>query len=120
MPRLMANERWQHRSDAFEDTLDIDINGLIPFIRFQCREWRIWHDASVQENNMDASKCFLGKLDDRSVIRWINYIHHLIDCLSASFLNFINQLFQLVLASCAQHDFSAFACQQFCSCLTNS
>src|SRR5919199_5035834 len=99
MPRLLANERWQHRSNTIEDTLDIDINGLIPLIRFQCRKWRSGHDASVQENHIDTSKCFLGKLDDRSVIRWVNHIHHLIDCLSTSALNVINQLFQLLLAS---------------------
>lgn len=105
LPAFLGHEMLQRRVDAPEHALDIDIDGLIPFVDAPHGQRRQRHGAGIVDQDIELAKCLDRKVDERRHVIPVGDIQPADGHMIAT--QPISQRLKAVQSAGTQHDFRA-------------
>ena len=111
MAAVLSLKSGQCRSDTIEDTLDIHINHLFPFLDFIGGKWRQRHQPRIVDEHVESAETLDGRLHKRFDLFALRHIHCSCQRLASSGYDLIDNFVQMTLATGTECDLRAL-CRQ--------
>lgn len=97
----------EHSGDAVEDTADVDVDHLVPFVDLKFVQGGEGHDAGVVDEDVDAAEFFEGEVGEGLGVFEVGDVQRAVFDEAAGGANFFGELFESVGATRSEKNLMA-------------